>query len=234
MRKNFVKYAEDLLDGCILKQKTRREVCNIDNAGGYWDALYSDGAHADASYDGWLDTFRDVLARAGRVLELGAGDGADTGFLRSACASVISCDLSDAALSRLKHRYPGAETMWLNLTEPMVFGKGTFEAVVADLCLHYFPLQKTREIFAELHRVVAPGGWLFLRVNAREEYVPAPEDVRLETDYYVTRGCARRYFSKEGLEELLSGFRVVRIQRESTGKYGARKHMWMAAAVREE
>lgn len=48
----------------------------MDNVGGYWDALYSNGAHADASYDGWLDTFRDVLARAGRVLELGAGDGA--------------------------------------------------------------------------------------------------------------------------------------------------------------
>lgn len=206
----------------------------MDNVGGYWDALYSDGAHADASYDGWLDTFRDVLARAGRVLELGAGDGADTGFLRSACASVLSCDLSDAALSCLKHRYPGAETMRLDLTEPMAFGKGTFEAVVADLCLHYFPLQKTREIFTELHRVLAPGGWLFLRVNAREEYVPAPEDVRLETDYYVTRGCARRYFSKEELEALLSGFRIVRLQRDSTGKYGARKHMWMAAAVREE
>ena len=130
----------------------------MDNVGGYWDALYSNGAHADASYDGWLDTFRDVLARAGRVLELGAGDGADTGFLRSACASVLSCDLSDAALNRLKHRYPGAETMRLDLTEPMAFGKGTFEAVVADLCLHYFPLQKTREIFAELHRVLAPGG----------------------------------------------------------------------------
>ena len=198
----------------------------MDNAGGYWDALYSDGAHADASYDGWLDAFRDVLARVGNVLELGAGDGADTGFLRSACASVLSCDLSDAALNRLKHRYPGAE--------PMAFDKGTFEAVVADLCLHYFPLQKTREIFAELHRVLAPGGWLFLRVNAREEYVPAPEDVRLETDYYVTRGCARRYFSKEELEALLSGFRIVRLQRDSTGKYGARKHMWMAAAVREE
>ena len=81
----------------------------MDNVGGYWDALYSDGAHADASYDGWLDTFRDMLARAGRVLELGAGDGADTGFLRSACASVLSCDLSDAALNRLKQRYPGAE-----------------------------------------------------------------------------------------------------------------------------
>lgn len=82
--------------------------------------------------------------------------------------------------------------------------------------------------------MLAPGGWLFLRVNAREEYVPAPEDVRLETDYYVTRGCARRYFSKEELEALLSGFRIVRLQRDSTGKYGARKHMWMAAAVREE
>ena len=178
---------------------------------------------------GWI-----LFGTCGRVLELGAGDGADTGFLRSACASVLSCDFSDAALSRLKQRYPGAETMRLDLTEPMAFGKGTFEAVVADLCLHYFPLQKTREIFAELHRVLAPGGWLFLRVNAREEYVPAPEDVRLDTDYYVTRGCARRYFSKEELEALLSGFRVVRLQRDSTGKYGARKHMWMAAAVREE
>ena len=94
---------------------------------------------------------------------------------------VLSCDLSDAALNRLKHRYPGAETMRLDLAELMPFGNGAFEAVIADLCLHYFPLRKTREIFAELHRVLAPGGWLFLRVNAREEYVPAPEDVRLDT-----------------------------------------------------
>lgn len=118
---------------------------------------------------------------------------------------MLSCDFSDAALSRLKQRYPGAETMRLDLTEPMAFGKGTFEAVVADLCLHYFPLQKTREIFAELHRVLSPGGWLFLRVNAREEYVPAPEDVRLDTDYYVTRGCAPPVFFEGGTEELLSG-----------------------------
>lgn len=109
---------------------------------------------------------------------------------------MLSCDLSDAALNRLKHRYPGAETMRLDLAELMPFGNGAFEAVMADLCLHYFPLQKTREIFAELHRVLSPGGWLFLRVNAREEYVPAPEDVRLETDYYVTRGCAAGIFRR--------------------------------------
>ncbi len=205
----------------------------MENAGGYWDALYSDGAHADASYDGWLDDFRDLLTRAGNALELGAGDGADTGFLRSACPCVLSCDFSDAALNRLKRRYPGADTARLDLTEPMPFENGSFEVIIADLCLHYFPMRKTREIFAELHRVLAPGGWLLLRVNAREEYVPAPGDVRLEAGYYVTQGCARRYFSRETLEGLLSGFRVARLQRDSTQKYGSRKHMWMAAARRE-
>ncbi len=206
----------------------------MENAGGYWDALYLNEAHADAEYDGWLDDFRDTLAHIGHVLELGAGDGADTGFLQSTCSSVLSCDFSEAALNCLKRRYPGAKTMRLDMLEPMPFENEVFEAVVADLCLHYFSAQKTREIFAELRRVLVPGGWLFLRVNAREEYVPEPGDVQIETDFYRTRGCARRYFSQEALQTLLYGFRVARLCRNSTGKYGGRKHMWMAAVVREK
>lgn len=206
----------------------------MENAGEYWDALYADEAHADAGYDGWMDDFRDTLAHAGHVLELGAGDGADTGFLRSVCASVLSCDFSEAALNRLKTRYPGAEAMRLDLAQPMPFGTGAFEAIIADLCLHYFCSKKTEEIFVELRRVLAPGGCLLLRVNAREEYVPEPGDIRLEADYYQTRGCARRYFSRAALEALLSGFRIVRLCRSDTEKYGQRKHMWTAAVIREK
>lgn len=204
------------------------------NAIEYWDSLYASEAHADAGYDGWMDDFKDRLAHAGHVLELGAGDGADTGFLRSVCASVLSCDFSEAALNRLRTRYPGAEALRLDLTKPMPFETGAFEAIVADLCLHYFYSKKTEAIFTELRRVLAPGGCLLLRVNAREEYVPEPGDIRLEADYYQTRGCARRYFSQATLEALLSGFRIVRIYRSDTEKYGLRKHMWTAVVIREK
>lgn len=221
------------MEGCILEQMDGGEDDEMENANAYWDAIYSDGAHADAGYDGWLDDFQDALAQAGHVLELGAGDGADTGFLRDVCSSVVSCDFSEAALNRLRSRYPGATTLPVDLTEPLPFEDGAFDAVIADLCLHYFPMRKTEEILAELHRVLAPGGWLLLRVNATEEYVPAPGDVQLEEDYYQAHGCARRYFARETLEGLLSSLRVVRLCRDTTGKYGARKHMWMAAAVKE-
>src|SRR5215211_7893235 len=64
------------------------------------------------------------LGRAGRVLDLGCGDGRLTDELTAA-------DVSGVALERARARLPGVRAVELDPDEPLPFEDGSFDLVVA-------------------------------------------------------------------------------------------------------
>src|SRR5437867_6643114 len=48
--------------------------------------------------------------------------------------------------------------MWLDLRNPLPFPSGSVDGVFCSHVLEHFPLRDTRQIIAECHRILKPGG----------------------------------------------------------------------------
>jgi SAM-dependent methyltransferase len=102
-----------------------------------------------------------------------------------------------------------------------------------------FPDGVTRGVFAEVGRLVRPGGLFLFHVNALEDrplrarWQPARE---LEPDYVAEEsGQTMHFFSEAYLRELLGGWRElhlrsVQIPHRETGE--PFKHVWRGIACR--
>ncbi len=109
-----------------------------------------------------LDLAGDVAGR--RILDAGCGSGPLSAALRDRGAVVTGMD-SSAGMVRLARRRlgDGVALHVADLRDPLPFGDGAFDDVVASLVLHY--LEDWAPTLAELRRVLRPGGRLIASVD---------------------------------------------------------------------
>jgi SAM-dependent methyltransferase len=125
------------------------------------------------------------------------------------------------------------------MTRPLPFPDEDFDAVMSNVAMHMFPDGVTRAVFAEVGRLVRPGGLFVFHVNALEDRplrarnLPARE---LEPDYVAEdSGQTVHFFSEAYLRELLAGWRELQVapvpipHRQTGEPY---KHVWRGIARR--
>jgi ubiquinone/menaquinone biosynthesis C-methylase UbiE len=109
-----------------------------------------------------IDLAGDVDGR--RVLDVGCGSGPLFAALRAKGATVTGFDSSSAMVELARRRLGEDAALHVaDLSQPLPFGDGAFDDVVASLVLHY--LADWKAPLAELRRVLRPGGRLILSVN---------------------------------------------------------------------
>jgi SAM-dependent methyltransferase len=102
------------------------------------------------------------LGPAGRVLDLGCGDGRLSAELDA--AELTAADVSRVALDRARARLPEATLVELEPDAPLPFADGAFDLVLAaETAEHVRDLQL---FLSEARRVLAPGGELALTTPA--------------------------------------------------------------------
>jgi SAM-dependent methyltransferase len=211
----------------------------------FWDGFYRQRLKAgrDLDWKGlWTRPFLVPLREAGArtVLELGCGTGNDAARLAGEGYSVTGVDLSGEAIAHARARFGAIATFLVaDITERLPFPDAGFDAVMSNVAMHMFADGVTRALFAEVERLVRPGGLLLFHVNALEDRplrarnLPARE---LEPDYVVEEtGQTMHFFSEAYLRELLAGWRepelaTVSIPDRKTGKPG--KQVWRGIAHR--
>jgi len=211
----------------------------------FWDQFYRRRLESgnDLDWEGlWTEPFLVPLRQAGArtILELGCGTGNDAARLADAGYSVTAVDLSSEAVGRARARYGSvARFVIADMTQRLPFPGGSFDAVMSNVAMHMFPDAVTRAVFAEVGRVVRPGGLFLFHVNALEDRplrarsLPARE---LEPDYVVEEsGQTMHFFSEAYLRELLAGWpklhlASVPIPDRKTGELF--KHVWRGMAQR--
>jgi SAM-dependent methyltransferase len=211
----------------------------------FWDQFYRRRLESgcDLDWEGlWTEPFLVPLRQAGArtILELGCGTGNDAARLADAGYSVTAVDLSSEAVGRARARYGSvARFVIADMTQQLPFPGGSFDAVMSNVAMHMFPDAVTRAVFAEVRRVVRPGGLFLFHVNALEDRplrarsLPARE---LEPDYVVEEsGQTMHFFSEAYLRELLAGWpklhlASVPIPDRKTGELF--KHVWRGMAQR--
>jgi tRNA (cmo5U34)-methyltransferase len=100
--------------------------------------------------------------RVERILDLGTGDGRMLALVRGhhPGAMAIGLDSSEPMLARAAKRFEGDPLVELHAHElgtPLAV-PGRFDAVVSGLAIHHLEDGRKRELFAEIHALLAPGG----------------------------------------------------------------------------
>jgi SAM-dependent methyltransferase len=175
------------------------------------------------------------------VLELGCGAGHDAARLARAGFQVAATDLSAQALRQARARHGGVVSfLRADMAAGLPVAGGRFDAVMSNVALHMFPDAVTRRVFAEIGRVVRPGGLLAFHVNALEDR-PLRARTRLgtreiEPDFVLEpSGQTMHFFSAAYLRDLLAGWADVRLKLvpiADSGTGEVYKQVWRGLARR--
>jgi SAM-dependent methyltransferase len=198
---------------------------------------------ADLDWAGpWTAPFLGPLRDAGvrTVLELGCGTGNDAARLAAEGYTVTATDLSREAIGRARARFGSlARFLVADMSRPLPFTDGSFDAVMSNVAMHMFPDSVTRSAVAEVTRLVRAGGLFLFHVNSLQDPplralgLPARE---LEPDYVTeASGQTVHFFSEEHLRELLAGWQRVDLEpvpvpHRQTGE--PVRHVWRGIARR--
>jgi SAM-dependent methyltransferase len=211
----------------------------------FWDQFFRQRRESgdDLDWAGlWTRPFLAPLREAGvrTVLELGCGTGNDAARLAGEGYSVTAVDVSGEAIGQAQARFGSlARFLVADVTRLLPFADGSFDAVMSNVALHMFPDDVTRGVFAQVGRLVRPGGLFVFHVNSlqdrplRARRLPARE---LEPDYVAEEsGQTVHFFSEAYLRELLAGWQRVQLvpvpvpHRKAGGLF---KHVWRGIARR--
>ncbi len=156
-------------------------------------------------YDNWLDKYKEILDlnKDNQILDLGCGNGADTKYLLERGFRVISCDFSDEALKNIEYFIIGSITKKADMTKALPFEDNSFGIVIADLSLHYFNNETTKNILTEIKRIIRPGGYLLVRVLSASKFKnPETEiGIKIEDNFFWEGNYGKRIFNENDIKK---------------------------------
>jgi ubiquinone/menaquinone biosynthesis C-methylase UbiE len=110
-----------------------------------------------------VDQFLSLTEPGALILDLGCGAGRDMAWLESQEATIVGSDLSVGMLAQARLRARGSLVQADMRRLP--FQRGCFQGVWCCAALLHLPKADAPRALAEVHRVLAPGGPLFLSVH---------------------------------------------------------------------
>ena len=149
------------------------------------------------------------LVSNSRILELGAGAGQDGLWFESQGFDVVITDADEVAFNEIRKKSKKATLpIKLDIQNKFPFDDDSFDAVYAQLVLHYFDDATTSFIFSEIKRVLTAGGILACMVNSTDdpEYDPTGET---GDNLKNVEGLIKRYFTIETFKPFVGDFEAL-------------------------
>jgi ubiquinone/menaquinone biosynthesis C-methylase UbiE len=202
----------------------------------WWDTDYRRlGAVRETAASRFAVRVAGLLAPGSTLLELGCGPGDDSAFFARAGHRVLAADFASNALARARSGHAstsGPDFLLLDMSAPLPFRDQCCDAVYARLSLHYFTDEVTRGIFAEIRRVLRPGGLLaFICKSTGDPLYGQGEAVG--QDMFELKGKVRHFFSEAYARDLLApGFYITELSSGPEEVYGGLSDIVTAIASR--
>ncbi len=184
-----------------------------------WNQLYASTPALvwGAGAVGFLEDFlRPEIARGrsfGHVLDAGAGEGRNLGFLSTIAGMLTACDGSQAALAKMPAVLkPRVRMVQCDLAHTP-FAPGSFDFIL--LCDTVETLPDAAPVLREMRRIVAPGGALVCNIPEPEGDVAGIDMTEIGQEEYLYRGrYFYRFFREEDVSSLFTttGWRPARAE----------------------
>ena len=184
----------------------KKEIDHNKKALSMWNG-WSKSRFGKPIYDLWLDDYKSDLEKFknSKFLDLGCGIGADTLYLIERGYKVISVDYSKEAINNILSNIKGSEAKILDMNEKFTFENNSFNLIIADISLHYFNEEKTKNIMNEIKRILNKNGILICRVSSiNDKYYGAGSGTEIEKRFYDHGSYAQRYFNEDDLNKFFS------------------------------
>lgn len=176
----------------------------------FWDKRHDAYAATD-----WIDEPTlfakwavSYLPKAGKLLELGAGQAQDSRYFADLGYQVTATDFSAQGLELAKQKSVASIAFQqVDLSRPLPFADESFDVVYGHMSLHYFDTITTTKLFAEIRRVLQPGGVLAALMNTTTD-PEAAEGTPIEPDFRQFDPLKKRYFSPESARAFAKDFEI--------------------------
>lgn len=200
-----------------------------------WNQLhkkFSENPKNIMKYDDWLDEFKDIIDNVNsEIIDLGCGvTGNNTLYLLERNKKVLSCDFAEEALNVIRKHIPSSKTICFDMTESFPFSDNVTELIIADLSIHYFSQEITKNIIKEIKRVLKSNGYLIFRVNSTNstEYkkLQKKSEERIEDKFFFSKGIQKRFFDENDLKKFFEDWDIEYLKEGNMNRWSEDKIVW--------
>lgn len=174
-----------------------------------------------------------------KVLDAGFASGRHLVYLSKQGFQVSGFDYSEESL-RFAKKWLQMEDLSLDIRKASIFNlpyeDSIFDVFVEIGMIEHFRLIDRKKAIAEAHRVLKPGGYLFLNVKKRGDYLEG-SGPKIEKNTYLInesfiKGMEYHFFDEKELRGLLAKFRKVDLDYiiMSRNNKKIELHNWVAVA----
>lgn len=183
-----------------------------------WEQIYRQNGYADPDpFPRFMDTVEDFQRnQCQRILDLGCGRGRHVVALAHHGFEVVGMDgaPSGLKLAQVRMREEGLKAAFVlgDVTQPFPFPKDSFDGLMSTQVIHHALLDEIRNTILEIHRVIKPGGVIFVTVASKPDADTSYREIEpgtlapLEGD---ETGVPHHYFKLDDFAAEFYGFETI-------------------------
>ena len=173
--------------------------------------------------DIWIDEYKEYFNNEGLCLDLGCGIGQYSKRIMEYGYNVISSDISEIALNKVKKF--NKNVIKLDMRNPLPFDDNTFDIVFANLSIHYFDDEETKKLINEIKRILKTNGLFIGSVNSIQGYEFIKNTAKeIDYHYYFNKGKNIRLFDINDIKNYLSIFNILKAEEKVTQRFDHSKN----------
>ncbi len=195
------------------------------NANDYFknDEYWSKHINKDLEEDLWIDDYKTYFNSKGKCLDLGCGIGQYSKQLIKYGYDVVSADISEIALNKVKEF--NENIVKLDMRNKLPFLDSEFDLVFANLSIHYFSDKDTKKLLLEIKRILKDHGLFIGSVNGIQGLkVMGNEAEEIEYHFYEYKDKQIRLFDASDTKKYLEDFNIIKIDERETIRFGYKKN----------
>jgi ubiquinone/menaquinone biosynthesis C-methylase UbiE len=197
----------------------------------FWNQFFQERKQSNRDLDwglGWLKPHLEYLREnnISKIVDIGCGTGSDAIRLAQFGFEVVGIDVSEVALgwARKKANRNRVDVSFqqMDISKGLLFPDRSFDCAISHLVLHSFSDGVTRLVFADIHRILKPSGFLAFEVNSIEDmqYRQRKRIKQLEEFYFLEEhGQSMHFFNEEYIRSLLQNWRICLLKHKTLTAY---------------